>query len=126
MTPTGVTAFVHEALVDMVDGNDAAAVGASVTVALCGHWEHPPPCPVAPHHTAVEAADDALRVRVLFVGERDSESDIRQLIDTGLRTGSLVGPDGSASRWQVRSSGAGTVLPEEQAHAARLASAAPD
>lgn len=126
MSATPLTAFLHEALVTMSESSDEGAVGAAVTVALCGHWEHPPPCPVAPHHIAVEPKDDALRVRVLFVGEPDSEGDIRRLIDTGLRTGSLEGPDGTASRWQVISSGAGTVLPEEQAHAARLVVSVPD
>ena len=33
---------------------DDGAPGAAVTVALCGHWEHPPPCPLAPHHTRAE------------------------------------------------------------------------
>ena len=28
---------------------DVQAPGAAVTVALCGHWEHEPPGPLAPH-----------------------------------------------------------------------------
>lgn len=36
----------------MSPGADLAAPGAAVTVALCGHWKHEPPCPLAAHHTS--------------------------------------------------------------------------
>jgi hypothetical protein len=44
---------VHAATLLMADAAaDAAAPGAAITVALCGSWEHPPPCPLAAHHTS--------------------------------------------------------------------------
>ncbi len=60
-----VTQFVHEATVELADGADPRALGGAITVALCGHWEHEPPCPW-PHHTdisAVERPSGADRVR---------------------------------------------------------------
>ena len=36
--------FVHEADLWLAGGVDPAAVGAAVTAALCGHWEHEGPC----------------------------------------------------------------------------------
>jgi hypothetical protein len=41
---------------------DMRAPGAAVTVALCGHWDHEPPCPLAPHHVRVDEDDGELRV----------------------------------------------------------------
>jgi hypothetical protein len=40
-------------------GADERAPGAAVTVAPCGHWEHEPPCPLAPHHVRAARAEDA-------------------------------------------------------------------
>jgi G6PDH family F420-dependent oxidoreductase len=57
-------AYVHQARLEPSEGGDRQAPGAAVTVALCGHWEHEPPCRV-PHHTAVMGSDGGgLLVRV--------------------------------------------------------------
>jgi hypothetical protein len=53
--------FAHEAVVAMGADEDVGAPGAAVTVALCGHWEHDPPCPLAAHHTAAERDGDVVR-----------------------------------------------------------------
>ena len=45
---------------------DVQAPGAAVTVALCGHWDHEPPCPLAPQHVSAADDDGELRVRILF------------------------------------------------------------
>ncbi|MEX5721628.1 hypothetical protein [Geodermatophilus maliterrae] len=43
--------FAHDGLLSMEPGADDRAPGGVITVALCGSWEHEPPCPLAPHHT---------------------------------------------------------------------------
>ena len=113
--------YAHDAVVTLNEGGDSAAPGCAITVALCGHWDHEPPCPMAPHHTdAVPAGDGTLRLRVLFAS--DDEARIRALIDQALSSGRLTGPDDRVTTWTVRSSTAGTVRPDEADHAARLAS----
>lgn len=100
---------------------DTAAPGAAVTVELCGDWNHEPPCPLSPHHSAVERLEDNVRVRVLFAVEALQESEVRQRIDRALAGGELSGPNGVSTRWQLLSSEYSAVLPEEAEHAQRLA-----
>src|SRR5580704_15625066 len=98
-TGTVRQAYVHDAVVTMEAGGDERAPGAAITVALCGHWEHEPPCPVAPHNTdahrcedqrcadqrcadqscadqscADQRAGDQVRLRVLFAAEPAAEA----------------------------------------------------
>jgi hypothetical protein len=113
-------AFVHTAELAMPAGEDAAAVGAAITVALCGHWEHEPPCPLAPHHSSADRDGDTVRVRTLFAAEPDQEPEVRRLIEQALSGGQLSRPDGTAARWQLRHSEAAEVSPDELAHAGRL------
>ena len=114
-------AYAHDAVVILDAGGDSRAPGGAITVALCGHWDHEPPCPLAPHHTdAVPADDGTVRLRVLFAS--DDEARVRSLIGQALSSGRLTGPDGRVTTWTLRSSTAGTVRPDEADHAARLAS----
>jgi hypothetical protein len=114
------TAYAHDAVVTLNPGGDSVALGGAITVALCGHWDHEPPCPLAPHHTdAVPAGDGTVRLRVLFA--TDDEDRVRALIGQALSSGRLTGPDGRITTWTVRSSTAGNVRPDEADHAARLA-----
>ena len=46
-------AFAHDAVVVLDAGGDDRAPGGAITVELCGHWDHEPPCPLAAHHTGV-------------------------------------------------------------------------
>jgi hypothetical protein len=115
-------AFAHEALLSMPPGADVAAAGAAVTVALCGHWEHQPPCPLAPHHTVAEWVGDEVRVRTLFAVEPELESDVRARIDGALAGGRLVGPDGAVTTWRLERSGGADLVPAESSHAERLRS----
>jgi len=46
----------------LAEGTDPAAVGAMVTVALCGHWEHDGPCRW-PHHNQIDGA----QFRTVFI-----------------------------------------------------------
>ena len=111
-------AFAHDAVLELADGADERGLGGAVTVALCGALDHEPPCPVAPHHTAVTGDGPRRRVRVLFA--TDDEPVVRRTIDAALRRGEFVGPDGVVSRWALRSSAPGTVTDAEAGHAARL------
>lgn len=99
---------------------DLRAPGA-VTRALCGHWEHEPPCPLAPHHTWAQRRGDRVQVRTLFVVEPERAQQARDLIVAALSLGRLVGPDGACMIWQLESSSVSVVRAEENAHAERLA-----
>jgi hypothetical protein len=115
-------AYAHDAFVILDPGGDTRAPGGAITVALCGHWDHEPPCPLAPHHTdASPADDDTVRLRVLFAADPEDEDRVRELITQALLSGRLTGPDGRVTRWMVKSSGPASVRPDEADHAARLA-----
>ena len=115
-------AYAHDAVVILDSGGDFRAPGGAITVALCGHWDHEPPCPLAPHHTdATPAEDDTVKLRVLFATEPENEGRVRELIAEALSSGRQAGPDGQVTRWMVKSSGAGSIRPDEADHAARLA-----
>ena len=113
--------FAQDAVVIMEAGGDPRAPGAAITVALCGHWDHDPPCPLAPHHTAVDRVNDAVHVRTLFAVDAAWEAEVRRRIRAALSAGRLVGADGEESRWRLHSSGPSVVRPEEVDHARRLA-----
>lgn len=113
-------AFAHEAVLVMATDGDLRAPGGAVTVALCGSWGHQPPCSV-PHHTSVERAGDRVRVRVLFAPEPEREAATRDVVERALSSGSLQGPDGLRTRWQLEAGGPSAVTAEESEHAERLA-----
>ncbi len=113
--------FAQNAVVAMEADGDVGAPGAAITVALCGHWEHEPPCPLAPHHTASKRIGDEVHLRTLFVVEAKRENEVRERIRAALASGRLVGPDGRESHWNLRSSGPGAVRSEEADHARRQA-----
>jgi len=111
-------AFAHETVLTMSPGDDPAAPGAAVTVALCGHWEHEPPCRT-PHHSATAEAGDDLVVRTLFATHPADEDEVRTRIADALAAGELSGPDG-LTRWRLRSSAASELTAGERNHAGRL------
>ncbi len=55
--------FAHEAELFMAPDGDIQAPGAAVTVGLCGHWDHEPPCPLAPHHTEANRLGGVVHLR---------------------------------------------------------------
>lgn len=112
-------AFAHEAVLAMADDADLRAPGGAITVALCGHWEHEPPCPV-PHHSSADQAGDEVRLRILFAIEPGSESVVRQRIESALSDGSLIGPDGVTTEWELLRNQPSDVHADEQEHADRL------
>lgn len=104
----------------MEPGADLRAPGAAITVALCGHWEHEPPCPIATHHTSADRVGEDVRTRTLFATDADREGEVRTLIDHALAGGQLHTPDGAKTRWQVRGSHPGVISAAESDHADRL------
>jgi hypothetical protein len=114
--------FAHAALLSMEPGLDDRAPGGAITVALCGSWEHEPPCPLAPHHTRAERAGEQVRLRVLFAAEPDDEPLVRAKIDDALAGGTGATPAGRTISWRLVGAWASEVRLEEQEHAGRLAS----
>ena len=113
-------AFVHDAVVTMEADGDARAPGAAITVALCGHWDHEPPCPLAPHSTDAQRSGDQVRLRVLFAADPTAEAEVRRRIEAALSQASLTGPDGVTARWQLRNAQPGLLRDDEAEHAERL------
>jgi hypothetical protein len=101
--------YVHEAEVMLAEDTDPAAVGAMVTVALCGHWEHDGPCRW-PHHNQI----DGSQFRTVFMATPEDEPEVRRRIRVALH-----GQPG----WRVLSDEARTLAADEQEVAARLAQA---
>lgn len=114
------TAFAHEAVLRLAPDADIRAPGGAITVALCGSWDHQPPCPIAPHHTRAVQVDSHVHLRILFATEPEQERVVRRTINRALDRGELRGPDGRLSAWQVLSSMPGAVTPDEEDHAQRL------
>jgi hypothetical protein len=106
-------AFVHEAELDLAPGCDPTAVGAAVTVELCGHWDHEPPCRW-PHNNEISAAGNRARFRTLFAAAPADEDEVRARIERA-----IAGTDGS---WRVVSSCAREPHASEDALAQRLRS----
>ena len=100
---------------------DLGAPGAAITAALCGHWDHQPPCPLAAHHTRAERVGDQVHLRTLFATEPDAEHVVRQRIDHALSGGQLHGPNAmTTTHWQLRTSQRSEVTADEASHAERL------
>jgi hypothetical protein len=101
-------AYAHDAVLALAPEADLAAPGGAITTELCGHWEHTPPCPLAPHHTAAQRRGPQVHLRILFATEPECEAEVRTRIGRAL------------AGWDVRSSAAGAVRPDEKSHAGRL------
>jgi len=113
--------YVHTASLRMEDDGDRGAPGAAITVALCGSWDHPPPCPLAAHHTAVQDDGGTLKLRTIFAAGPEQEGEIRRRITAALVQGSQVGPDGRVSRWTFLDGKAGEPTAAERVQAERIA-----
>ena len=104
-------AYVHEADLILHEGIDPATVGAVVTTALCGSWNHEGPCRW-PHNNDVDVGAAPARFRTVFVAEPADEAEIRTRIDTALH---------GAPGWLVASTRSRALDADEQALAERLA-----
>ena len=98
---------------------DEGAPGAAVTVALCGHWKHQAPCPLAPHHVAAERVGRDLRIRILFAAEPADELEVRRRVESAL-SGAWAFPEGFTTDWQLIDHWADHVAPSDVDHAQRL------
>lgn len=112
--------YAHDAVVRLHPGGSPNAPGAAITLALCGSWDHPPPCPLAPHHTANHVAGEDVTLRILFAADAADEPRVRRLIGEALAAEELTGPDGRVTRWQLKSTAAGRLRTNEHCHAADL------
>lgn len=113
--------FAHDAVVAMDEHGDRRAPGGAITLALCGDWDHEPPCPLAPHHTAAERDGGVVRLRVLFAADPNDEGEVRRRIEEALATAGVTTPNGTAVRWGLLSSGLSAVRADEGEHGRRLA-----
>ncbi len=121
--------FAHQAVVSMEPDGDIRAPMAAITVALCGHWEHEPPCPLAPHHTQAKQIEGGqieggqieggVSVRILFATEAGNETEVRRRINAAL-TGGPVCDSGVTLQWRLLSSRPSDVMEEEAEHGQRL------
>ena len=119
-TADGRTAFVHAAIIAIQPGGDPAAVGAAITVELCGHWEHDGPCRW-PHNTATTPrADGHVDVRTVFAAPAGDETPIRDRIRGAIHSGQLDGPNGHTA-WAVVEDRPASLDPPERDLALRLA-----
>ncbi len=116
-------AFAYEAQLVLAPDGDIGAPGAAITVALCGHWDHEPPCPLAPHHTQADRVGDGVHLRTVFAVEPGNEDEVRQRIDAALTGGKLQGPAGVNTHWELRDSQPSAVSTAEKDLAARLTQA---
>lgn len=76
--------FELEAEVVLRAGADPAAVGAAVTVAVCGHWDHEGPCRW-PHHSEIDAEREPARFRTVFAADQAEAPEVRERIEAALR-----------------------------------------
>lgn len=98
--------YIHVAEVVLAEGADPAAVGAMVTVALCGHWDHEGPCRW-PHHNQI----DGTRFRTVFMATPEDEPEVRRRIRAALR---------DQPGWRVVSDAARMLAAEDEEVVARL------
>lgn len=76
--------LVVEARLALEPECDPAAVGAEVTTALCGHWDHEGPCRW-PHHNAIEGvAPGPARFRTIAVVDPAEREQVRARIEASL------------------------------------------
>ena len=113
-------AYAHNAVVEMQHGGSQHAPSGAIANALCGSWDHPPPCPLAPNYVSCEVRGDDVVVRVLFAAAASDELRVRRLIDEALAAGQVTGPDGQVVYWRLKSTAVSHVLPGEKDHAAEL------
>ena len=83
-------------------------------MALCGGWDHPPPCPLAPHYVTNVPNGETVTLRVVFATEPANEQRVRSLIGETLAAGELTVPDGGVAHWQLRSASPGNVRADEE------------
>lgn len=112
---------VHEATLRFGANARTGTPGAAITTALCGSWEHPPPCPLAAHYTGVQQDGGTVTLRTIFAADPLQEGEVRRRIDDALAHGSQTGPDGTVSYRRLLESRVGELTAAERGHALRIA-----
>lgn len=107
--------FAHQAVLIMTPDADTGAPGAAIASALCTHWGGERPRSLAPHHTHADCVGDEVRIRIVFAADPARESAVRSRIELALAVGHTGGPDGTITRWQLRSCGPATPTAAETA-----------
>lgn len=105
-----VEVYVHSAELALLDGTDPGAPGGAVTVALCGSWDHEPPCRW-PNYNALDFDEDSALFRTVFVAPPEDLDEVRTRIDSALR---------SDPRWRALHVGTGQLTEKERALGERL------
>src|ERR1700722_2245026 len=113
-------AFAHDAVVAMQQDDSPNALGGAITQALCGGWDHLPPCPLAPHYVTNVPEGETVTLRVVFATEPLNEQRVRSLIGEALAAGGLTVPARGVAPWQLRSDSPGRVRADEKGLAADL------
>src|SRR5919206_4990476 len=116
--------YAHQAQLELDPDGDERAPGAAVTVALCGHWDHDPPCGVPPRREVVARDGDRLTLRVLFASSVDDADAVRAAVARALDGGrlSVPAPDGApATTWTVIEQAPSSLTDGELPLAGRLA-----
>jgi hypothetical protein len=96
--------FVHAATIRLNEAADPAAVGAAVTIELCGHWEHEGPCRW-PHNNDIEETDSVGAFRTVFVAPEEDVDEVRARIERALR---------SSTEWAVLESSPRALTEDER------------
>jgi hypothetical protein len=106
------SAYVHTATLQLGAGTDPAAVGAAVTVELCGHWDHEGDCRW-PHNNEISVVGTDALFRTVFVAPSSEASEVHERIDNALRT---------SVDWSVQASGPRPLEPDEEGLLGKLVS----
>lgn len=114
MTTEPRATYVHTAELLLRADDDPRAPGGAVTLALCGAYDHDPPCRW-PHNNSEPPSPDAatgpVAFRTVFAASPHEAPEVRARIETALRSGP----------WQVLTSGPREPDADERALGARIA-----
>ena len=111
--------FAIEADVELAPGSDPDAIGAAITVELCGHWEHPGACHW-PHHTAIERLEGRLvTIRIVAAVRPYEDLVVEGRIRRALVAGSL--DERPSATWTLIDARRVELRPDEVELARRIA-----
>lgn len=116
--------FALEAPVVLEAGADVRALGGAVTLALCGAFQPPGPCPLAPHRTGVAAGTDATEARVIGACDPDRLDGVLAIGRAALASGAVTDPSGVEQHRRLLEAHPGEVREDERDLADRLAASA--
>lgn len=108
--PASLEVHVHRAELALEADTDSRAPGGAVTVALCGSWDHDPPCRW-PHNSEFEMDGTAQRIRTVYVAPSEDVDEVRARIESALR---------SDPRWHATYVTPGNLDADERALGERL------